>query len=190
MHRPDRQPVGFHSPLLSGHFQPAQKENNLTAKRLQSRNTNILAFFTNCFYNKSLADSPCPWGIAPPTGASEITPPVRELMLIYFWTSSFAFKCCASAGNMAISAVSLVWECVTLGNVLLALALLYLLHILNEFYEFKGMPPGPRLTSLPFIGSFHSFDAKSDSFKDSTRRLVLLERRVFCGGLIISHKFT
>lgn len=91
---------------------------------------------------------------------------------------------------MAISAVSLVWECVTLGNVLLALALLYLLHILNEFYEFKGMPPGPRRTSLPFIGSFHSFDAKSDSFKDSTRRLVLSERRVFCGGLIISHKFT
>lgn len=62
MHRPDRQPVGFHSPLLSGHFQPAQKENNLTAKRLQSRNTNILAFFTNCLNNKQ----PLPLGNSTP----------------------------------------------------------------------------------------------------------------------------
>ena len=36
------------------------------------------------------------------------------------------------------------------------------------------MPPGPRLTSLPFIGNLLSFDslAPGESFMDATKRFV------------------
>ena len=60
----------------------------------------------------------------------------------------------------------------TLGNVFLLLLLLIMIHYLKEFYEFRGMPPGPRLYSIPFFGNFLSFDRDREgtSLRESTER--------------------
>ena len=60
----------------------------------------------------------------------------------------------------------------TLGNVFLLLLLLIMIHYLIEFYEFRGMPPGPRLYSIPFFGNFLSFDRDREgtSLRESTER--------------------
>lgn len=67
--------------------------------------------------------------------------------------------------NMASVLSSLAGYC-SVGNVLLGLLFLFLLHQLWEIYEFRGMPPGPRLTSLPFIGNVLSFDQSKQRFPD------------------------
>ena len=67
-------------------------------------------------------------------------------------------------------------EYFTVGNIFLALVFLLILNQLIELYQFRNMPPGPRLTSLPFIGNLLSFDntAPGDSFLDSTARFVYI----------------
>ena len=62
----------------------------------------------------------------------------------------------------------------TLGNVFVALFFLLILNQLIELYQFRNMPPGPRFTSLPFIGNLMSFDstAKGGSFVEATARFV------------------
>ncbi|XP_074607435.1 steroid 17-alpha-hydroxylase/17,20 lyase-like [Acropora palmata] len=61
-------------------------------------------------------------------------------------------------------------ECLTFGNIVLVFVFLLILNQLIELYEFRNMPPGPRLTSLPFIGNLLSFDSFSpgESFMDAT----------------------
>lgn len=51
-----------------------------------------------------------------------------------------------------------VSEYFTVGNIFLAIVFLLILNQLVELYQFRNMPPGPRLTSLPFVGNLLSFD--------------------------------
>ena len=72
----------------------------------------------------------------------------------------------------ALSVMELtVSECFTFGNIFLAIVFLLILNQLVELYQFRNMPPGPRLTSLPFVGNLLSFD-DGDSLRDATRRFV------------------
>ncbi|XP_020622991.1 steroid 17-alpha-hydroxylase/17,20 lyase-like [Orbicella faveolata] len=61
----------------------------------------------------------------------------------------------------------LLSEYFTLGNIFLAIVFLLILNQLIELYQFRNMPPGPRLTSLPFIGNLLSFDA-GESLREAT----------------------
>ena len=65
-------------------------------------------------------------------------------------------------------------EYFTVGNVFLALVFLLVLNQLIELYQFRNMPPGPRLTSLPFIGNLFSFDS-GETLREFTRRFVYTE---------------
>jgi len=58
-------------------------------------------------------------------------------------------------------------EYFTLGNIFLAIPFLLILNHLIELYQFRNMPPGPHLTSLPFIGNLLSFDA-GESLREAT----------------------
>ena len=75
-------------------------------------------------------------------------------------------------------------EYFTVGNIFLAFVFLLILNQLIELYQFRNMPPGPRLTSLPFIGNLFSFDntAPGDSFLDSTARFVYIIRSILLIG--------
>ena len=70
-----------------------------------------------------------------------------------------------------------VVEYCTFGNIFLFLVFLLIVNQLIELYQFRNMPPGPRLTSLPFIGNFLSFDwgPSGQSFIASTARFVYFE---------------
>jgi len=67
----------------------------------------------------------------------------------------------------------LLSEYFTLGNIFLATVFLLILNQLIELYQFRNMPPGPRLTSLPFIGNLLSFDA-GESLREATARFVYI----------------
>ena len=60
----------------------------------------------------------------------------------------------------------------TIGDVLLVLLFLLLLNQLMELYELRGMPPGPRFYSLPFLGNILSMNSEGDTVYDNTRRFV------------------
>lgn len=66
-----------------------------------------------------------------------------------------------------------IYDSLSLGNVFLFLLLLFLLHYLMVLYEFRNMPPGPRLTTLPVFGNIFSLDHKAKRFPDTFRRSVL-----------------
>ena len=65
----------------------------------------------------------------------------------------------------------LLSECLTFGNIVFAVVLLLILNQLIELYQFRSMPPGPRLTSLPLVGNLMSFDS-GESFSEVTARFV------------------
>lgn len=65
-----------------------------------------------------------------------------------------------------------IYDSLSLGNVFLFLLLLFLLHYLTVLYEFRNMPPGPRLTTLPVLGNIFSLDHKAKRFPDTFRRSV------------------
>ena len=65
----------------------------------------------------------------------------------------------------------LLSEYFSLGNSFLVIVFLLILNQLIELYQFRNMPPGPRLTSLPFIGNMLSFDA-GISLRETTARFV------------------
>ena len=75
--------------------------------------------------------------------------------------------------NMA-SLLASVYNYLSLGNVFLLLLLLFLLHYLMVLYEFRNMPPGPRLTTLPVLGNIFSLDHKAERFPETFRRSVPL----------------
>ena len=75
--------------------------------------------------------------------------------------------------NMA-SVLASVYNYLSLGNVFLLLLLLFLLHYLVVLYEFRNMPPGPRLTTLPILGNIFSLDHKAERFPETFRRSVPL----------------
>ena len=65
----------------------------------------------------------------------------------------------------------LLSEYLTFGNIVFAVVLLLILNQLIELYQFRSMPPGPRLTSLPLVGNLMSFDS-GESFSEVTARFV------------------
>lgn len=62
-------------------------------------------------------------------------------------------------------------ECCTFGNIFVAIVSLLILNQLIDLYQFRNMPPGPRMTSLPFIGNLFSFDS-GESLRETTTRFV------------------
>ena len=75
------------------------------------------------------------------------------------------FECLHSKMELSLS------EYLSLGNIFLAIVFLLIVNQLIELYQFRNMPPGPRLTSLPFIGNLLSFDS-GESLRQSTTRFV------------------
>ena len=69
-----------------------------------------------------------------------------------------------------MSVLIAISESVSIGNVLLLLLVLFILHYLMVLYEFRSMPPGPRLTAFPVIGNVFSLDAKAEKLTDVFRR--------------------
>lgn len=65
----------------------------------------------------------------------------------------------------------LLWNYVTVGNAILAVLFLYLLNLAIVLYEFRGMPPGPILYSIPVIGNILSMGTKGVSLREKTQRL-------------------
>jgi len=45
-----------------------------------------------------------------------------------------------------------------------------MLHYLMVLYEFRNMPPGPRLTTIPVLGNVFSLDAKAEKLTDAFQR--------------------
>lgn len=63
-----------------------------------------------------------------------------------------------------------LYDSLSFVNVLLVLLLLQLLHYLVVLYEFRNMPPGPRLTAIPVLGNVFSVDFKAEKLTDAFRR--------------------
>ena len=79
---------------------------------------------------------------------------------------------------MAPSLFDTIFASLTVGNVLLLLLMLLMLHYLMVLYEFRNMPPGPRLTTLPVLGNVFSLDFKVEKLGDTFQRSVKLSRMV------------
>ncbi|KAL9969841.1 hypothetical protein ACROYT_G022108 [Oculina patagonica] len=54
-----------------------------------------------------------------------------------------------------------------------------MLHYLMVLYEFRYMPPGPRLTTLPVLGNVFSLDSKAEKLTDAFESLGEKYGRVF-----------
>ena len=63
-----------------------------------------------------------------------------------------------------------IYNSLSLGNALLFLLLLFILHYLMVLYDFRNMPPGPRLTTLPVLGNIFSLDYKAEKLTDAFQR--------------------
>ena len=73
--------------------------------------------------------------------------------------------------NMA-SLFATSYDSLSFANVLLVFLLLLLLHYLMVLYEFRNMPPGPRLTAIPVLGNAFSLDFKAEKLTDAFKRSV------------------
>ena len=65
-----------------------------------------------------------------------------------------------------------IFDSLNLANVLMVLLLLLSLHYLMVLYQFRNMPPGPRLTTIPVLGNVFSLDFKAEKLTDAFRRSV------------------
>lgn len=65
-----------------------------------------------------------------------------------------------------------VYDFLSFSNVLLVFLLLLLFHYLTVLYEFRNMPPGPRLTAIPVLGNAFSLDFKAERLTDAFKRSV------------------
>ena len=70
------------------------------------------------------------------------------------------------------SVFAAIQDSLNLGNVFLLSLLLFLLHHLMVLYEFRNMPPGPRLSSLPVLGNIFSLEVNAEKLTDAFRRSV------------------
>ena len=74
---------------------------------------------------------------------------------------------------MAPSLFDTIFTSLTVGNILLLLLLLLMLHYLMVLYEFRNMPPGPRVTTIPVLGNVFSLDSKVEKLGDAFQRSVI-----------------
>ena len=89
---------------------------------------------------------------------------------------------------MASSVLATIYNFLSVGNVLLLLLLLLMLHYLMVLYEFRNMPPGPRLTTLPVLGNLFSLDfSKMEKLTDAFQRSVKLNSTILI-KVFIEHK--
>ena len=65
-----------------------------------------------------------------------------------------------------------IYDSLSIANVLLVLLLLLFLHYLILLYQFRNMPPGPRVTAIPVLGNVFSLDFKAERLTDAFKRLV------------------
>ncbi|KAJ7331597.1 hypothetical protein OS493_019182 [Desmophyllum pertusum] len=72
-----------------------------------------------------------------------------------------------------------IYDSLNFGNVLLLFLLLLMLHYLMVLYEFRNMPPGPRLTSLPVLGNVFSLNSKAEKLTDAFKSLKEKCGRIF-----------
>ncbi|XP_078373083.1 steroid 17-alpha-hydroxylase/17,20 lyase-like [Oculina patagonica] len=77
------------------------------------------------------------------------------------------------------SVFATIYDSLSIGNVLLLLLLLLMLHYLMVIYEFRNMPPGPRLTTIPVLGNAFSLDLKAEKLTDAFKSLRKNYGRVF-----------
>ena len=63
-----------------------------------------------------------------------------------------------------------IYDFLSLGNVFLLLFLVFLLHYLMVLYEFRNMPPGPRLMTVPLVGNIFSLDFKAEKLTSAFDR--------------------
>ena len=70
------------------------------------------------------------------------------------------------------SVFAAIHDSLSLKYVFLLLLLLFLLHYLMVLYEFRNMPPGPRLSSLPVLGNIFSLEVNAEKLTDAFRRSV------------------
>ena len=70
------------------------------------------------------------------------------------------------------SVFAAIHDSLNLGNVFLLSLLVFLLHHLMVLYEFRNMPPGPRLSSLPVLGNIFSLEVNAEKLTDAFRRSV------------------
>ena len=63
-----------------------------------------------------------------------------------------------------------VYNSLSLGNVVLFLPLLLLLHYIKVLYEFRGMPPGPRSSCLPVLGNVFSLKTNVEKMAGAFER--------------------
>ena len=73
---------------------------------------------------------------------------------------------------MLTSLLATIYSSLSPGNVLLLLLLLFLLHYMTVLYEFRNMPPGPRLTTLPVLGNIFSLDFRAEKLTGAFERSV------------------
>ncbi|XP_068696659.1 steroid 17-alpha-hydroxylase/17,20 lyase-like [Montipora foliosa] len=78
---------------------------------------------------------------------------------------------------MALFLLTAICNLLSLGNMILVLLLFFLLHYVKVLYEFRDMPPGPRLTCLPIVGNILSLKTKVDTIAETFESL-----RKYYGG--------
>ena len=71
-----------------------------------------------------------------------------------------------------LSVFAAIHDSLSPGNVFLLSLLLFLLHHLMVLYEFRNMPPGPRLSSLPVLGNIFSLEVNAEKLTDAFQRSV------------------
>ncbi|KAL9986762.1 hypothetical protein ACROYT_G000955, partial [Oculina patagonica] len=81
--------------------------------------------------------------------------------------------------NMASSVLVTIYNSLSLGNFMLLFLLLLMLHYLMVFYEFRNMPPGPRLATVPVLGNVFSLDATAENLSDTFQSLRERYGRIF-----------
>ena len=89
----------------------------------------------------------------------------------------------ASRFNEILKMASLfatLYDSLSFVNVILVSVLLVLLHYLMVLYEFRNMPPGPRLTAFPVLGNVFSLDFKAEKLTDAFRRSVNNTQCEYC----------
>ena len=90
-------------------------------------------------------------------------------MTFFFAQLHFVDLLIRSESKMVLATI---YSFLSLGNFLLFLLLLAILHYLMILYEFRNMPPGPRLTSLPVLGNVLSLDFKAKDLNEAFQRSV------------------